>query len=244
MASDDPKLPRVTLRDEKLYVEGENEPYFRDGEHTIRLRIRELTIRRGYQPDYSNPAAPKVLAERLSGMADLEKSDRLAVVGLKTKSTVPIEFDLSPVSDTETRYHWQAFIWFRPNEWEFAWKEAFCVNGHCTRQYFDDLLAAVRRCHVDNIQVDIQTALWTRDESTWHVAPPNYHEYGNTISSLIWEERFGLQPVREVHELTRSKEADDELKPQLIELPARLYSILNALLAIAAALLMLTFLRH
>jgi hypothetical protein len=68
MASDDrPNLPRVTLRDEKLYVEGEKEPYFRDSEHTIRLRIRELTIRRGYQPDYSDRTAPKVLAERCDG---------------------------------------------------------------------------------------------------------------------------------------------------------------------------------
>jgi hypothetical protein len=31
MASDDrPKLPRATLRDEKLYIEGKKEPYFLD----------------------------------------------------------------------------------------------------------------------------------------------------------------------------------------------------------------------
>ena len=42
MASDDrPKLPRNP--DEKLYVEGEKEPYFRDLEHTIALRVRKLT---------------------------------------------------------------------------------------------------------------------------------------------------------------------------------------------------------
>jgi hypothetical protein len=38
MASDDPKLPRATVRDEKLYVEGEKEPYFQDREDTILLR--------------------------------------------------------------------------------------------------------------------------------------------------------------------------------------------------------------
>jgi hypothetical protein len=45
-------------------------------------------------------------------------------------------------------------------------------------------------------------------------------------------------------ELTPPKEADDEPKPQLVELPARVYSMLSALLAIAAALLVLTFLRQ
>jgi hypothetical protein len=30
MASDDPKLPRAPLHGDKLYVEGEKEPYFRD----------------------------------------------------------------------------------------------------------------------------------------------------------------------------------------------------------------------
>jgi len=30
MACDDPKLPRAPLHGDKLYVEGEKEPYFRD----------------------------------------------------------------------------------------------------------------------------------------------------------------------------------------------------------------------
>ena len=85
MASDDPKLPRVTLRDEKLYVEGEKDPYFQDSGHTIRLRVRELTILRGYQPDYSNPAAPKVLAELLRGMAELRRAINSAVIGFQDK---------------------------------------------------------------------------------------------------------------------------------------------------------------
>jgi hypothetical protein len=227
MASDDrPKLPRATIRDEKLYVEGEKEPYFQDREHTIRLRVRELTIRRGYLPDYSNPAAPKVLAELLRGIAELEGGNRLAVVGLKTKPNMPIEFDLSPVPDTKTTHHWQASFWFRPHDREFGWKAAFCVNGHCTSYYFDDLLAAVRRGHVDNILVDLQTALWTKDKSTWHVAPPNNREYRNTISSLTWEEKFS----------PKSDEPKNESKKRQL---ARLY-----LLAVAAVLLLLTFLRY
>ena len=51
MAFDEPKLPRATLHGEKLYLEGEGEPYFRDTENTIRLRIDALTIYRGYEPE-------------------------------------------------------------------------------------------------------------------------------------------------------------------------------------------------
>ena len=140
---------------------------------------------------------------------------------------MPIEFDLSPVPDTKTTHHWQASIWFRPHDWEFGWKAAFCVNGHCTSQYLDDLLAAVWRGHVDNILVDLQTALWTKDKSTWHVAPPNNREYRNTISSLTWEEKFS------------PKSADEPKNESKKRQPMRLY-----LLAIAAVLLVLTFLRY
>src|SRR3954464_4392157 len=44
---DPPKPPRVTLRDEKLYVEGETEPYFRNRD-AISLRVNALTINRRY----------------------------------------------------------------------------------------------------------------------------------------------------------------------------------------------------
>jgi hypothetical protein len=49
MSSEDrPKLPRTSLRGEKLYIEGEKEPYFRDRTNDVLLRIEALTIRRGY----------------------------------------------------------------------------------------------------------------------------------------------------------------------------------------------------
>ena len=111
------------------------------------------------------------------------------------------------------------------------------------------MLAAVRRGPVDNVLVGIQSALWTKDRSTWHLAPDDREgrgstyigEYGNIISWLRWEEKFGLPPTKK-DELMPPK--DDEPKPQLVELPARLYSLLTALVAIAAALLVRTFLRH
>ena len=93
--------------------------------------------------------------------------------------------------------------------------------------------------------------MWTKDKPSmkyrpraWHIAPPTNRElttpaleHGN-ISSLTWSEKFGLHP---------SNETEDELtatKPQVVEFPARVYSLLSALVAIGAALLVLTFLRN
>jgi hypothetical protein len=245
-AGDHPKLPRATLRDDKLYIEGEKEPYFRDRTNAVRLRIDALTIRRGYR-DLRN--RKDYLTESLGGIATVEK-DEFVVIGLETDHTWPIEFDLRPIAETETEYHWHASIGFNTHEgfewWNMPdWEEGFFIEGYCTRSYLDDLLAAVRRGHVDNIRVIMETTMWTQapplmsgSPRTWCLAC-----YGNGgakgptseagyISSLIWEEKFG-PPLKD----------DAPTKPQLVELPVRVYSMLTALLAIAAALLVLTFLR-
>jgi hypothetical protein len=243
-----PKLPRATLRNDKLYVEGEKEPYFRDRTNDVRLRIDRLMIHRGYR-DYRNRTG-KVLTESLHGIATLEE-DEFAVIGHETDDTAPIEFLLGPIPETETEHHWRATIGFHVYDWEFPLqKEGFWIQGYCTRQYIEDLFAAVRRGHVDNIRVGMETTMWTKDPPrmsgsprTWHLASPtdgtSTHDpalENGYISSLAWEENFRAP-----------KTNDDEItapKPQLVELPARVYSMLAALLVIAAALLGLTFLRY
>ena len=243
------KLPRVTLRGENLYVEGEEEPYFRDPESTIRLRVDALTIYRGYEPEDPIKLTGKVLTESLHGIAKLEGGDRLAVIGIQTDTRTPIEFSLWPVADTEAKFHWRSTIGFQPLDWKRERENGFWIAGNCTRQYLDDVLAAVRRGQVDTIFVGMQTTLWTKDkailsERAWHVAPSTNDrestrpafERGN-ISSLTWEEKFGLHLAKPNDDVTAPR-------PQLVELPARIYSMLSALIAIGVALLVLTFLQH
>jgi len=246
MTFGDAKLPRATLRGENLYVECEKEPYFRDPESTISLRVDALTIYRGYESEDPIKLTGKVLTESLHGIAKLEGKNRFAVVGLETDRKTPIKFQLWPVSDTETKFHWRATIGF--DHQHLFRKAGFWIRGNCERQHFDDLLAAVRRGHVDNILIGMETTMWTNkamhrpSERAWHLAPPTNNpeptqpavELGY-ISSLKWEEKFGLRPA---------KETEDDLtapKPQVIELPARIYSMLSALVAIGAVLLVLTF---
>jgi hypothetical protein len=180
MASDDPKLPRATVRDEKLYVEGEKEPYFQDREDTILLRVNALTISRGRLPPDLTPGG-KGFVESLHGIATLEERDRFAVIGLETDPTTPIQFHLESVPDTETKFHWRANINFHAHDWEAPDEgEYFWISGYCTSQYFDDLLAAVRRGYVDHIRVGMTTTMWTKDKSfmfrrprTWSIVAPH-----------------------------------------------------------------------
>jgi hypothetical protein len=243
VAEDRPKLPRASLRGEKLYIEGEKEPYFRDSTNDVWLRIEALTIRRGY----TDSRGGKVLTESLEGIATGE--DEFAVIGLKTDDTTPIQFYLHSASDAEAELHWRARIGFVSADREYRLDAHFWISAECTSQYFDDVLAAVRRGHVEKIRVHMKTTMWTQapplmsgSPRTWHLAPPtdgkSTHdpavEHGY-ISSLTWEENFGAPKTK-----------DDEAtapKPQLVELPARVHSMLTALLVIVAALLVVTFLR-
>ena len=69
-----------------------------------------------------------------------------------------------------------------------------------------------------------------RTPRTWYLAPPIDREvtspsYGlGNISSLIWEGRFGSGPVNE------AKVEATPAKPQMVELPPRLYSMLTHIL--------------
>jgi hypothetical protein len=187
MAFGDPKLPRSTLRGENLYVEGEQEPYFRDPEHTIWLRVHALTIHRGYEhEDPYHRTGERTLTEFLCGTAILEEPDQFAVAGRETDPKTPIEFQLRPVSDAETKFHWRATIGFQPYDWEHDLDEKFWISGYCT---------------------------------------------------LTWEERFGVHPAKE------TENEPSTTKPQLVEFPVRVYSILSVLVLIGAALLILAFLR-
>jgi hypothetical protein len=165
-AGDHPKLPRATLRDDKLYIEGEKEPYFRDRTNAVRLRIDALTIRRGYR-DLRN--RKDYLTESLGGIATVEK-DEFVVIGLETDHTWPIEFDLRPIAETETEYHWHASIGFNTHEgfewWNMPdWEEGFFMRA-------------------------------TAQDHTWTICSQRSVEVTSITSASLWKRRCGRRPRR------------------------------------------------
>jgi hypothetical protein len=252
MAYDDPKLPRAVLRGENLYIDGENEPYFRDPKYTLYLEVTDLRISGGFEAEDAD--SPKRLAPVTKrGRAKLEGRDKFDVAGMETERSLPIEFLLSRVAEDEIKFHWRAVIGFQMHNWEFENEEGFWVKGHCTRQPFDAIVAAVRTGRVEKLRVGMVTTMWTKQKRsgfmpgmpmTFHLAPPVDKistrpaiEWG-TITGITWNESYGFHTP---------KPADDDAPPPklaVVELPARLYSMLGTLMAIGGFIAMVLLLRR
>ena len=94
--------------------------------------------------------------------------------------------------------------------------------------------------------------MWTKDGSsgfvqksmTWHLVPPTDKESSGpsvewgTIQSITWDEMYGIRTPTPVDE--------DVTPPKLaiVELPARVYSMLSVITAVLVAMLLLQVLGH
>lgn len=252
MAYDDPKLPRAVLRGENLYVGDDKEPYFRDPGHTFDLIVTDLNLAGGFEPeDWGNSKGPKVpVSPGLRGRALIEGRTKFPVAGFDIGRNDKIEFHLRTAAEEETRFHWAARIGYTMYDLEMNAGNEFYVQGYCTPAEFERVVSAVRTGSVECLRVNMSTTMWTKTKSSFfpqpmvfHVAPPTDKESATPstesgfIRSITWEESYGYQ--------TPPPPDDDEPpKPAVIELPARAYSLLSALVGLLAALVVLTFLRH
>jgi hypothetical protein len=252
MAYDDPKLPRAVLRGENLYIDGENEPYFRDPEYPVYLEVTDLRISGGFESeDLGKGDRPmQMAAVTLRGRAKLEGKDKFAVAGVETDPSPPIEFQLRQVAENETKFHWRATIGFQMHDWEFENEEGFWVQGYCTGQLFDAIVAVVRTGRVEKLRVGMETMMWTKQKSsgfmpgmpmTFHLVPPVDKDSTRpaiergTITGITWDESYSLRT---------SKPAKDDAappKPAVVELPARLYSMLGTIIIIGIVIAVLQF---
>jgi hypothetical protein len=250
MASDDldhPKLPRATLRGEELFLEGDPKPYRREPDYLICFEVDALTISGGYQPaelvggarEPEGTMVPTV--PQLHGTAKLEGRDKFAAAGLETNATTPIYFSLGHAADTDIDFLWGVRITFWQGDWEWEREEQFRVFCYVPRNVFAEILATVRTGRVEKLRVCMTTTMWTQGRSsafvrvpmTWSLVPstdhsePKRHAIADgIISSMTWTERY-------------SREASEPPQATTMELPTQLYSMLGAIIAIGAAMLVL-----
>jgi hypothetical protein len=166
---------------------------------------------------------------------------------VETDPSPPIEFHLKSVTENEIKFHWRATIGFQMHDWEFEHEEGFWVQGHCPAQPFNAVVAAVRTGRVEKLRVGMTTMMWTKQKSsafmpgmpmTFHLVPPVDKESTRpalergTITSIAWNESYGPKP------------ADAAPPPVVVELPARLYSMLGTTVAIGVFIAVLLFLRR
>jgi len=186
-----PKLPRATLRGDKLYVEGAKKPYFRDPKHTIVLRVDAITIHQGPEKDgignFEGGWAP---AESLSGIAKLEGHDRFAVIGYRTDPNTAIAFQLKPLLPKlpvpaflpkQNLWHAQISLFTHRDYFNQVQEEKFYVHAYCPKNYFDDLLAVLRKGHTDHIRVGMQTEMFNSPL----LAAEVFHALGHVVEADV-----------------------------------------------------------
>jgi hypothetical protein len=249
-----PKLPRLVLRGENLYVGDDKEPFVRDPDYRLHMAVSDLAIAGGFEATDIGDAGSDKQPSRisLSGRAKLEGKDKFAVAGLKTDPDLPVGFSLSTVPATETRFVWRATIGFSRHDWELEIEETFYVHAYVLPEQFDQILAAVRTGHVKSLRVAMETSMWTKRKSsgfmlrepmTFYIVPPidredRHHavEWAN-IASITWGEGYGARSAPAV-------DADRPPNPTMIEFPARAYSLLTAIVGLLTVLVVLVFLRR
>jgi hypothetical protein len=252
MAYDDAKLPRAVMRGEELFVGDDKEPYFRDPTHTFDLIVTDLNLAGGFEPVDDSKGPKTRVSPGLRGIAKLEGRNRFAVAGYDIGKNDGIEFHLRTVDESETRFHWAARIGYNMYDLEMDAGWEFYVQGYCTPAEFECVAAAIRTGAVERLRVNMSTTMWTKRKSNgfmpgmpmvMHVAPPIDKESATPatesgfIRSITWEEIYGVR--------TPPPPDDDELpKPTPVELPARAYSTLTAIVGLLAALVVLAFLRR
>ncbi|GIK83373.1 MAG: hypothetical protein BroJett024_44780 [Alphaproteobacteria bacterium] len=255
MAFDDPKLPRAVARGEELFVGDDKEPYVRDLDERIYVEIANLSISGGFEPEdvTENDSSKVPVRESLSGCAKLEDKNNFAVAGMQVGTNMPIAFLLRAVPETETRFVWRATIGFNARNWEIDTEDEFWISAYVPPDRFETIIAAVRGGHVERIRLGMRTTMWTKNKRhpmmaavrvVWHLAPPPDKaescspaiEWAN-LDSLTWSETCGPR--------TAPPDEDAELpKPAVVELPARVYSLLGGILAVLAFIAALLLFRR
>jgi hypothetical protein len=205
------------IRDGQLFVEGDDKPYIKLLDHTILMQITELKVNRQYTDKdqrWSTDKKTEVqrtkdtnVTEYLTGIVEFEDDDSLNVFGLNT-TTVQVTFHLIPAwGDLAPDMRWYANIGYLGHNWETATEEKFYISARCPRECFDDLVAAVRRGHVENIKVGLESDMWTQDtmlrhmrsvHTKWYLPPDDMGPRAKAnISLLRWAESFGGRPKAE-----------------------------------------------
>ncbi|WP_398482512.1 hypothetical protein [Tardiphaga sp.] len=162
--ADEKKLPRATMRDNKLHVEGEKDVYVRGMIRSLTLHVRDLVYHRGYSVDEGKAQ----VTGRISGTAIIQRRDAIAVAGSKFRST-EMEFSVRAVPPG-SEHEWKCTIGFLPYDWEISKPDDadhFYVEVYVTQEAFADAEGAFLAGRATALDIILDTDLWV-PENDWH----------------------------------------------------------------------------
>jgi hypothetical protein len=154
------KLPRAELREERLYIEGEKEPYMQGSRHSLRLTVRKLQFHRKFGI-YDGKAQQSGL---IQGTATIE-DDRLTVAGrgLPEVRKIPV----SVVGHDEEEYDWEISVGFNPGDWIYGTVDEYFCSCYVPESVFNELVKAYLMGKAEELTVKACPKLWLR-EPDWH----------------------------------------------------------------------------
>ena len=254
MAHNDTKLPRTDIRGENLFVEGEDEPYFRIPEHWVWMNVGDIFVGGGFEKPLTEPVtAFKPRRLRIEGRAAFEHGDSFAVIGYQIDPKTPVHVSFN--TNSEHRHHWQANIGLMP--FEAMGDEFFYVEFYLPDPEFADLVTIARAGNLDNIRIAMTTSMWTKmrpvsvsyfhGNADLYLCPNSYSPQSErgTLQSVQWTERFRAKPPKlDTPPPPSNHNAEKSLKPTIVELPGKLYSMLSTLIFMGVAIAVIILYRR
>jgi hypothetical protein len=244
------KLPRAQVRDGKLYIEGEKEPYVQGAIRHLRLTIRKLRYHRIFEVDDDGKVRQ---GGWLRGTAIIE-GDALTVAGSGLPKVREIPFSLREALEPETKYHWQMSIGFLPHDWEIGNDDEYYCECYAPESMFTELVKAYLIGKAEQLKVLAHTKLWVRQVDwhkpvgigvTWYLVPSTDrqsdmpdHVRGN-ITQLSWSDGPIAEPPADLAEEPRSQATDRTAHLAVLrKISSSLIAILVTLIVLAAIVLL------
>ena len=148
------KLPRAQLRDGRLYIEGEKEPYVQATRHLF-LTVRTLQYQRTFDIDECKVRQ----GGRVRGTAAIER-DTLTVAGSGLPKVNEIPFSMRAVPEEETKYHWQMSVGFLPHDWEIGTDDEYYCECYAPEPVFNEPVKAYLTGKAEELTINTDTKLW------------------------------------------------------------------------------------
>jgi hypothetical protein len=170
---EDRKLARAELREGRLYIEGEKEPYIQGAIRHLWLIVRKLQYHRTFEIDDGKVRR----GGQVRGTAAIER-DMLTVAGSGLPKVREIPFSVRAMPEEETKYHWQMSVGFLPHDWEVGNDDEYYCECYAPELVFNELVKAHLMGKAEELKVGACTKLWIRhfdwhtpvgDDVTWYL---------------------------------------------------------------------------
>ena len=173
---------KTEVRENKLYVEGEEAPFVQGAIRRLLLEVDNLTFHDSFEIADGKANRSRALRGEAAMKGDklrIAGSDKPAVSRLRFAAR-PAPANPDPFNGKKVSYDWRANLGYIPYDGEIGIDEAWYVEMYVPEAEFDILMGEYRAGRADRLHVRLRTDLWVADDDwyvpvafgvTWHFVP-------------------------------------------------------------------------